>query len=899
MADMERMQVFPRRRNRRLAGIVLRTAVFAALVSSSAGAAEFAVNPGDDVVAVRDAIRAARKSGKIAAGEKVVVTFAPGTYLFKNTLLIEKEDSGTEAAPVVWRAERRGSARIFGGSAIPRSAFAPVAGAARERLLPGARDAVRVADVSRHLVKDHPQWADHPIDVVPGPWLYFNGESQTLARWPNQDAPDKGWAGFSNVLERCGYEADKRANAPAVIEFPGDRAARWNYADGVWITGYLVVDWHCDTVRIASYDSAAHAAKLASVTSFGVGKGDWPFYQRRFFVQNLLEELDQEGEWYLDRKGRMLYWWPRPAEAADEIVLAQDLAPFIEIRGAAFVRIENLSFEYSHGRTAVPISESLRCEVKDCDFSNHGGAAVTVDGRRNRVSGCTMLNIGGQVIAIGGGSVKDLIPANNLVEGCRIDNFAMYRRTHGIGISIGGCGNAARGNVVTRSPDCALNFRGNEHLIADNEFGNVVQDSGDAGCIYSGYNASWLGSIIFGNYIHDLARTPKESEARNGIYFDDCDWGDDVIGNVFEHAGRAIFFGGGKLHGAYNNLVKECLVGVHIDSRGHAWRATGSGSFFWNPNGRTFSRYCHADAGVEYDQAPWCVAYPALREAMDNRPEYPGMNIVTGNVFYACSENVYGYDAGAQKVMGAFSPGNVVITNAADVPLVAPQPIRMTDAATNRFTSPDGGTVAEFAMDESGHFFWTLDSAGRHVLGRSPLGITVGYFDFGRKVVPAAASMAGNVSLKDFEKGTVLVPIRNGTAFRNVATNTAQIAALSATEGRIPLRSLITAETVAFLDVRVWDGGAAYRWTVPGVGERMVYGENDAFMPSEGEEPAFVLVEWERDVDFENGYPESFYYSRGEGRGVCFPEFAHGWKHVGEVVSPWRGVLPSTRKSLR
>ena len=165
------------------------SAVLAAFAPLSAAAAELIdavasidMKPGDDVLAVRDAIRAARKAGKIAAGERVVVTFAPGTYLFKKTLLLEKEDSGTESAPVVWRAEKRGSVRIFGGKAIPRSEFVPVTGAARERLPPEARDSVRVADVSKYLVKDHPQWPDHPVGVMPGPWLYHNGESQTLAR---------------------------------------------------------------------------------------------------------------------------------------------------------------------------------------------------------------------------------------------------------------------------------------------------------------------------------------------------------------------------------------------------------------------------------------------------------------------------------------------------------------------------------------------------------------------------------------------------------------------------------------------------------------------------------------------------------------------------------------------
>lgn len=31
----------------------------------------------------------------------------------------------------------------------------------------------------------------------------------------------------------------------------------------------------------------------------------------RYFVENILEELDSPGEWYLDRDGRKLYLWPK------------------------------------------------------------------------------------------------------------------------------------------------------------------------------------------------------------------------------------------------------------------------------------------------------------------------------------------------------------------------------------------------------------------------------------------------------------------------------------------------------------------------------------------------------------------------------------------------------------
>ena len=122
-----------------------------------------------------------------------------------------------------------------------------------------------------------------------------------------------------------------------------------------------------------------------------------------------------------------------------------------------------------------------------------------------------------------------------------------------------------------------------------------------------------------------------------------------------------------------------------------------------------------------------------------------------------------------------------------------------------------------------------------------------------------------------------------------VGLSVALMASGSAVAAIAPFRD---GERVAFLDVRLWTGGAAYRWTVPGEGERRVAGENDSFVAADPSHPGFTLVEWERDAALVNGYPEVFYYKRAEGvTGVLFPEATHGWKHVGEVVSPWRGVL--------
>lgn len=868
----------------------LYAAIAVCLAALPVRSAVYDIGPGDDLLAVRDRIRSARASGRITSDEPVTVSLAPGDYAVPRTLALDGRDSGTEKAPLVWRARKPGTVRFLGGRVIPRAAFAPATGVIGERLDPAVRGKVLVADVAPYLVGEPQGWPDHPRGVMPGVWLYHNGKSQTVARWPNRDAADGGWFGFSNVLENCGWQLDREK--PAVFEFPGDRPLRWRFDEGVWVTGYLIVDWDCDTVRIASYDKATHGARLASATTWGVGKADWPFFRRRIFVQNLLEELDQEEEWYLDRKAKRLYWWPSSKEPEGEIALAQALTPYFKVAGAHDIVIENIDFSYSHGDAAIVIDACERCSVRSCGFLCHGGAAATVSGRRNRISRCTMRNLGGTAVTLAGGSPKDLLPANNIIERCRIENISMYKRTASPGIVLEGCGNAVRDNVLLNSPDKAMQYSGNEHLIADNEFGFVTQESGDTGAIYSGHHAEWLGTIIFGNYIHDLARTPAESDARCGVYFDDCDWGDDVIGNVFRRAGRAILIGGGKLHGVWNNLVSESYCGVHVDARGYFWRAKKNGSFYWDKEGRPFCRYRFAEAGIDPDRPPYSVVYPSLREAMEDHPEFPYMNTVMGNVFAACKEP-FAYSEDAQRAIGTSTPGNRVVADAAEASARAPQPIQLKAAVRNRLTSADGSTKAFVGLDETAHLVWALQVDGHRVLNLSPLGITVGDFDCGRRVVPEAAQDRGEVELLPaYTNATVLVPIRGGIGFRSETKDVSSSLVQKAREWRIPLRSLLTGEHVAFLDIRLWTGGAAYRWTVPGEGERRVAGENDSFVAANPSHPGFTLVEWERDARLVNGYPEVFYYRRAEGvTGVLFPEATHGWKHVGEVVSPWRGVL--------
>jgi hypothetical protein len=70
----------------------------------------------------RDAIRALKAKGPLPG--PVAVRLLPGEYPAVKTLELTGADSGTEAAPIVYRAEQKGSAVLYGGRRL--SGFSPV-----------------------------------------------------------------------------------------------------------------------------------------------------------------------------------------------------------------------------------------------------------------------------------------------------------------------------------------------------------------------------------------------------------------------------------------------------------------------------------------------------------------------------------------------------------------------------------------------------------------------------------------------------------------------------------------------------------------------------------------------------------------------------------------------------
>jgi len=808
--------------------------VFVAGILSAEGAGRspsvVTLEPGESLRKACDDILAARRSQKIGKDEPATVVLKPGRYCLKETFVVRSCDGGSsEAGAVTFKAEKPGTVEICGGVTVPRNLFA----------LADGRPGVLVADVSSLLPEPLDEWPDVNEEIPPGPWLYRGGRPLTLARWPNA-----GWATFTNAV-------DQGANGPGAFRFDHPRLRQWDVSKGVWMMGYWTHDWADAYLRVQSIDPASNVVRFAGKTRFGVGGKTWGEKERRFYVVNALSELDSPDEWFLDRKQKRLYWMPSAEHEGEELVLASFGRPLVVLeKGVKHMRFENIDFAYSHSTNAAfAVVDGSDVVISNCSFRCLADFAVSIDGTDVRVVDCRMKHIGGSVALVRGGNRRWLLNACNSIERCDISDFGFMKRTYRPGVDLrDGCGNALRECHIHDSPYIALWYGGNECLVSDNNIHDVDLEAADSAAVYTGKDTASWGNVLFGNSISRLKTDSPLTKYRMGLYIDDVDCGDWLIENDVRDTGVALLIGGGNGNVILRNRFRDSNKGIDLDSRGCLWPTIKNHL----PGGmNSWHQQCSA---YDYRVPPWSVAYPRLAQMVDDEPNVPWMNAFVGNAVVNCGKAIL-FDPIAQHARRRMDYRDNIVTNA--LPEGRMVALSFRDAKTNILRSPDGRLVATYFLDVAGRLSWRCDYDGVPLVARSPLGLTVDDRDYGRLVIPGAAT--------------------------TVVTN-------GATSMSIPLTDLVTGDQVVFLDVRVEARSVAHRWRIVKDGDHHVRGEFSAWILPRGEQS--VVLE---DVEPPEGMPTSVYFRRGKigVQGTSFPFKPIGFTAKGHVLSPWRRVRMS------
>jgi len=495
----------------------------------------------------------------------------------------------------------------------------------------------------------------------------------TIARWPNLESETGSWADFTKVIDTGKPDPEsadpaKQKSHPGSFVFEDDRPSRWDITQGVWLFGYWTHDWSDEVIRIASYDKASKVIQLAAPHGYGIMGGTWGRKERRFYALNLLEELDAPGEWYLDRKNNKLYLYPEIEFDSALVILATLEKPMVESVGTKHLKLQELTFEYGHS-LGLAINKAEDVHVEGCLVANFAAGGISLHGADSSVRSCDVFNIGRGGISVHGGDRKTLTKANNLIENNHVHHYGMFQRTYAAGIGLQGCGQIMRNNSIHDAPHAAVLYGGNEHLLEYNEVYRVVMETGDSGAFYTGRDWTTQGNILRYNFIHDLGGGESDHVNTMGFYFDDCDCGDVVEGNIFFRAGRAIMIGGGRDHPIINNLIVECPIALHIDARGMSWKQWNEPEGSWWLEGKAEQ--------LNYQQPPWSEAYPRLARIMEDSPREPLYNPIRNNLIIDCKKEICSFDKNVMSLMDKFEiENNLVIFTASTnkIPLKAGVP---------------------------------------------------------------------------------------------------------------------------------------------------------------------------------------------------------------------------------
>lgn len=623
-----------------------------ALVCSGAALATFQVRPdGSDAGAgsaecpfatlarARDAVREAKAAGSLTGGVEVVVQ--AGRYMLDKSLTFTAEDSGLAGVPVVYAAAPGAAVSVSGARIIPPAAFRAVGDAAmKARLDPAAQERVLCADLTALGVPRPPKVPDNlrlPFSV---PELFFNGARMKLACWPNE-----GWATIAKIIDSGTMKNDgsvtdsadpnkprSKENRGGVFVYEGDRPARWNVSSGVWLHGFWCFDWYDDAIRVEAINPAKHEIALKVGHMYGVRQGNPS--PRRWRAVNVFEELDQAGEYFIDRESNLLYFWPPGAIAEARVTLATLDVPLVVLKGACDVTLRGLTFEESQG-DALHVLDCQRVSIEGCDIRNIRKKAIHMDGgRNNRIAACDIHEAGTGGIYLGGGDRKTLTPAGHVVENTHIWNFSVHQLTYASALHFSGVGNVARHTFIHDSPHQAISVSGNDHLFEYNVVSNVCVSSDDAAAFYKGRNPSCRGNVLRYNLWRDIGSPRGHGNA--AVYFDDGDGGDTVYGNIFYRCGDpgkgsfgTVFSHGGHGNLAENNIFIECK------------RALGSAP--WND--KRWADFIRAPLWqerllkeVDITKSPYADRYPELVGFMEPQPGAARDNLAVRNLFVGCGE---------------------------------------------------------------------------------------------------------------------------------------------------------------------------------------------------------------------------------------------------------------------
>jgi len=546
----------------------------------------------------RDAVRELKQAQE-EQPEPITVMVRGGKYFPESMLELTAADSGTDEAPIAYTAYPGETPIISGGRRV--TGWKPY------------KDGIYMCE----------------IPEAKGGNLFFrqlfaDGQRQVRARYPNLDPDADLWNGRWALSQAD--DAAAGSSEPFIVWDEPDAFERpWaKPTQGELFILPKKVGWgDCSLIRIKAVDREKKTIRLVhGMRSFDLNPLYFPKSIHRpddcrFVVENLLEELDQPGEWCLDTEDGILYFWPpalseAPSEAegsqaggpspdlADMEVAVPVVKRLVHMEGACNVRISGFVFTETKGGEpsshysdvdgvgamspqmgweycgeTIYMNQCENCRIEDNRLVNIGGNGVYLrhHNQRNVVRRNEIGHAGANGVVLAGG--KDSIyqkcggtlgtphPVFNRVTDNTIHHIGLVD-AYAAGVFLGlGNWNRVAHNEIHDVPHHAINLgnsRYGRNYIEYNKIRRpclVTHDTAAINCWHEmPHEIEPPGHVIRYNSIADA--DGRDDNVKHGlamgIYLDNWSSNCIVAGNIVVN--RAI----GILVKGHNNVVENNIV---------------------------------------------------------------------------------------------------------------------------------------------------------------------------------------------------------------------------------------------------------------------------------------------------------------------------------------------------
>jgi len=400
--------------------------------------------PLPSIVAARDLIRAGRARGEWP-DEAITVLVRGGTYHLTETIVFEAQDSGSPGKPVTYAAYGDEKPVLSGGRLITGWRAGEVnSKACWVATIPGGK---------------HGRWYFRQ--------LFVNGQRRHRPR-----VPQEGYYRLAALPNPPSGQKKKPTSDTAYFR-PGDLRNWRNLADVEYVSMEV---WDESHLFLKEIDEAAHRVRFNLESYFLLGTTkEGQDILTRYYLKNIMEELDDPGEWYLDRATGLLCYMPIPGESPET---AEVIAPFLDDllriagdpdrdRPVHDLCLKGLTFSHNDwwlppgerqgGQAArlipgaITLQSAVNCRIDDCTVTHVSNYAIELRAGcvNNLVSGCTLTDLGAGGVKIGHDS------SHTMVTDCEIGDAGIIH--HGaVGIWVGD----SWANTVSHNHVHHLNYSG-------------------------------------------------------------------------------------------------------------------------------------------------------------------------------------------------------------------------------------------------------------------------------------------------------------------------------------------------------------------------------------------------------------------------------------------------------